>query len=84
MATDADEFTAILAAFPMTSAQVQALHHRADALLITTGGTGAYGKSLNEREWHQLSAFTAALRDLHAAAVHIENDTDPRDDEIPF
>lgn len=86
--TDADEFTAILAAFPMTSEQVDALRRRADMLLGKTQNQRKHGGqadgTMSEREWYQLRKLVYALKDLTDAARSIEDDTDPRDDDIPF
>jgi hypothetical protein len=86
--TDADEFTAILGAFPMTSEQVDALRRRADMLLGKAQNPRKHGGdadgTMSEREWYQLRKFVFALRDLADAARHIEDGTDPCDDDIPF
>lgn len=88
--TDDEEFTAILAAFPIDSRALDAIYKRADALLGKTQNSRRHGGlgdgTLKPDEWYKLRTFVWALRDLRKAVARIEGEIVPYDDDedIPF
>lgn len=86
--TDDEEFTAILAAFPIDSRALADIHERSKALLDKTKNSRAAGGhgdgTLSPDDWYKLRAFVWALRDLRNAVALIEGEALLDDDDIPF